>query len=111
MVYTSQTFTNVFKRCIPKSDFATLTHCPCSPVPGCISDWTKVGNLIDSKDPSAQMVQEPRINVPPTLANSAVLPVTAQSLTPNVTFRYTLDGSRPTEQSPEMPRLVFYRFR
>ena len=57
------------------------------------------------------MVQEPRINVPPTLANSAVLPVTAQSLTPNVTFRYTLDGSRPTEQSPEMPRLVFYQFR
>ena len=73
-------------------------------MPGCTSDWTKVGNLIDSKDPSAQMVQEPRINVPPTLANSAVLPVTAQSITPNVTFRYTLDGSRPTEQSPEMPR-------
>jgi hypothetical protein len=35
----------------------------------------------------APVVEEPRINVPPTLAAEAILPVTAQSLTPGVTFR------------------------
>ena len=53
--------------------------------PGCTSDWTKIGNEIDN--PEAMVVEEPRINVPPSLASEAVLPVTAQSLTENVTFR------------------------
>ena len=68
-----------------------------------MSEWSKEGNLIDSTEPSAQVVEEPRLNVPPSLSTAAVLPVTAQSLTPGVTFHYTLDGSRPTESSPVMP--------
>jgi hypothetical protein len=63
----------------------------------------QVGNLIDSHDPAARVVDEPRLNVAPSEASSAVLPVTAQSTTPGVTFRFTLDGSRPTLRSPVMP--------
>ena len=47
-----------------------------------MSEWSKEGNLIDSTEPSAQVVEEPRLNVPPSLSTAAVLPVTAQSLAP-----------------------------
>eukprot|EP00040_Diaphanoeca_grandis_P028430 m.164696 g.164696 ORF g.164696 m.164696 type:complete len:664 (+) comp31351_c1_seq2:173-2164(+) len=68
--------------------------------PGCMSNWSKMGNLIDSQDPSARVVSEPILRVPPTPNFKTALIASATSTTPNVTFHYTLDGSRPTEESP-----------
>ena len=48
-----------------------------------MSEWSKEGNLIDSTEPSAQVVEEPRLNAPPSLSTAAVLLVTAQSLAPS----------------------------
>ena len=35
-----------------------------------MSEWSKEGNLIDSTEPSAQVVEEPRLNVPPSLSTA-----------------------------------------
>lgn len=91
---------NVFQTCSGKGVIAEAYN---EAFPGCAANWSKSGNLIDSSDPAARVVDEPRLNVAPTLPNQAALPVTAQSTTPNVTFRYSLDGSRPTESSPVIP--------
>jgi hypothetical protein len=73
---------NLFKTCSGKGVVAEAYN---EAFPGCTSDWTKIGNEIDN--PDAMVVEEPRLNVPPSLSSEAVLPVTAQSLTPDVTFR------------------------
>lgn len=53
------------------------------------------------------MVESPQVSIdppPPTsTALSGVMPVVAVSKTDGATLRYTLDGSRPTEQSPPVP--------
>ena len=91
---------NVFQTCTGKGVVAEAYN---EAFPGCTSNWTKVGNLIDDTSAAAQVVAEPRLNVPPTEAPISIIPVTAQSTTPGAIFRYTLDGSRPTEASPLMP--------
>lgn len=91
---------NLFQTCSGKGDVNEAYN---EAFPGCTSDWQKQGNLIDSTDPAARVVAEPRLNVPPSLLTEAVIRVSAQSSTPNVTLRFTLDGSRPSEQSAVMP--------
>jgi hypothetical protein len=91
---------NLFQTCTGKG---VVTEAYNEAFPGCTDKWTKLGNLIDSTAPDARVVAEPRLTVPPTLPTFAVLEVTAVSTTPNVTFRYTLDSSRPTEASPVLP--------
>ena len=91
---------NLFETCSGKGDVNEAYN---QAFPGCTDDWNKTGNLIDSTDPSARVVAEPRLTVPPSPSSEAVIPVSAQSATPNATLRYTTDGSRPTEESPVMP--------
>ena len=92
---------NIFRTC---SGNGVVSEAYNEAFPGCTSDWTKIGNAID--DPETMVVEEPRINVPPSLASEAVLPVTAQSLTQGVTFRYTL----PVDISDDAVQILTRRF-
>lgn len=65
-------------------------------VPGCNASVNISGNRIDT----TRVVAPPRFELQPT--PSQFLQFSAISDTPNATIRYTIDGSRPTEESPRL---------
>ena len=73
-------------------------------VVGCGAAVAEVGNVAG---PALAFADEPQLvlGVPPADSTSpaATIPVHASCATPNVTLRYTVDGSRPSEASPEVP--------
>lgn len=89
----------------------TFLTCPGTPaifvnphVPGCADNLTMRNNSIDQAD----LVEMPQVSFNPPSSDcskqSGVYPVIGVTKTPDATIRYTLDGSRPTEQSPIVPK-------
>eukprot|EP01065_Artemidia_motanka_P026144 TRINITY_DN31062_c0_g1_i1.p1 TRINITY_DN31062_c0_g1~~TRINITY_DN31062_c0_g1_i1.p1 ORF type:complete len:611 (+),score=156.99 TRINITY_DN31062_c0_g1_i1:51-1883(+) len=72
-------------------------------VKGCADKLQMINNTVDGFD----MVDTPIINLhmppPDSKTFSGVFPVVGDCKTAGAVMRYTLDGSRPTESSPEVP--------
>lgn len=81
-------------------------------VPGCSANVSKEGNRVEpvssgSAVEEGVLVAVPQLSFSPpgpqSTAPSVTVPLVATTPTPNATIRYTTDGSRPTELSPELP--------
>lgn len=87
----------------------TFLTCPGVPaiyvnaaVPGCADDLIQVNNTID-KDKVVEMPQVSFSPPPPSsTATSGTYRVIGVTSSAGATIRYTLDGSRPTEDSPQL---------
>jgi len=88
----------------------TFLTCPGTPaifvnphVKGCADNLTMQNNSVDQAD----LVEMPQVSFNPPSPDCSkqfgVYPVTGVTKTSGATIRYTLDGSRPTEQSPIVP--------
>ena len=92
-----------------KNTFYTEPGCPAiyvnPAVKDCDADLKKIGNVIDGPK---QMVEMPQLSFnppPPTLnATRGSFNIIAVTDTPGSSLRFTLDGSRPTENSKVMPK-------
>eukprot|EP00051_Salpingoeca_urceolata_P013448 m.168883 g.168883 ORF g.168883 m.168883 type:complete len:672 (-) comp17796_c3_seq6:99-2114(-) len=73
--------------------------------PNCSSNMAKIDNTVG---PDVPVVEQPQISFEPPAPTSVQrvvqVPVIAFCSTPDATLRYTVDGSRPTESSPVLPK-------
>jgi len=98
---------------LSNNTFLTLPGCPgiASAFPGCDGDLKQDGNAIElyNPDPIANIqVEMPQLSFNPPApddnATSGLFNVIGVTRTVNATLRYTLDGSRPTLNSPVIPQ-------
>ena len=94
---------------LEKNTFYTEPGCPAiyvnPAVKDCDADLKKIDNVIDGQK---QMVEMPQLSFnppPPTLnATRGSFNIIAVTDTPGASLHFTLDGSRPTEESKVMPK-------
>lgn len=93
---------NAFLTCPEAPDVPAIYVNP--NVPGCADDLTQVNNSVNTEE----VVEMPQVSFrppPPTSTDvSGVYPVIGVTRTQGATIRYTVDGSRPSEDSPEVPK-------